>query len=259
MPFAENPKRRLNDLLCDGVIAEDLPDFATLLNLHAKLQAEHCDKRVLATLDDPGQAVYTSFHTISTHGLDSTDGYDLSDLPPECFEDGEHIGHFSTEAELPILLANLRKRAEGVTFENACGVLYWDVGGGTPTPDAVMREAEKVLSIERDHESHLQFVPVARAADALAALPNGYFYGSLDPMQSYAVAMHLEQKHGFGLFGVGSRYFGYRSEAPVVGESAASLAADVVALYKDAPPEAEARLAEALEGKDWLLLRYTES
>lgn len=259
IPFSQDPPRRLRDLLCDGVLAENLTDFATLLDLHTQFQAEQSDKRVLATLDDPGQAVYTSFHTTFTHNLESTEGHDLSDLPPECFEEGEHIGQFTTEAELPILLANLRRLAEGVTFEDARGVLFWDMGEDTPTPDAVMRTPDEAVRMDRDRESHFQFVPVERAADALAALPNGYFYGSLNPMQSYAVAKHLEDKHGFGLFGVGARYFGYRSAAPATSDAATALARDIVSLYGDAPPQAVTALADAIEGKDWLLLRYTES
>lgn len=259
IPFSEDPPRRLRDLLCDGVMAENLSDFATLLDLHAKLQVEHPDRRILATLDDPGQAVYTSFHTTFKHRLESTEGHDLSGLPPECFEDGKHIGHFSTEAEFPFLLANLRKLAKDVQFSDARGVLYWDMGEDTPTPDAVMRSPEEALRMDRDRESHFQFVPVERAADALAALPNGYFYGSLNPMQSYAVAKHLEDEYGFGLFGIGSRYFGYRSASPASAEVAAALAADIASLYEDAPPQAVTALADAIEGKDWLLLRYTES
>lgn len=259
-PFAENDKKRFHDLLCDGVIVENLADFAALLEMYRKLQADHPDKRVLASLDDPGQAVYTSFHAIGKHGLEDTEGHDLSGLGPECFEDGEHLGYLSTEAELPILLANLQKRAADVGFEDACGVLQWEGGSvdGPAFPDALMLDPDGAM-LNDLREVHVQFVSVKSAADALAAFPNGYFTCDLDPMQNYAIAKHLEQTHGMALFGVGASNLGFIRSARLDHPQAVALARDIMKIYQGGPGDAVERLASALTGKDWLLLRYSES
>lgn len=260
-PFSENPKKRLNDLICDGVIAENLGDFATLRATYASLQLEHPDRHVLATLEDPGQAVYTSFHAIEKHQLDDTEGHDLSKLGPECFEDGEHLGYLTTEAELPIRLANLKLRSAQTTFEDACGVLYWEGGAheGPAFPDTLMLEPDAALAPELVREVHFQFVPVVNAADSLAALPNGYFTCDLTPMQSYAVTQYLEKHYELKLFGVGASSLGFLRNKALTRNEADALARDLVKLYQEAPADAVERLIEVLTGKDWLLLRYTES
>jgi hypothetical protein len=104
VPFAEAMPRTFNTLLCDGVTAHDLSSFAALLALHARLQAEHPKVRVLATLDDLGQACYTSGHATEAVELDDVAGHDLSGLGDDVFEDGEHRGYLSylsTPAEFP--------------------------------------------------------------------------------------------------------------------------------------------------------------
>lgn len=261
IPFAENLRPRFVEFLCDGVIAENIGDFLKLRELHAVLQAEHPQLCVLATLDDPGQSAYTSGHAIEKHGLDDTQGHDLSVLGPECFEDGTHRGYLTTPAEFPIRLANLKARAAKTTFADARGVLPWegDDDEAPACPDAVMRDPDAALRMAWLDEVHFQFVPVTAAADALAAFPNGYFTCDLTPMQNYAVARHLEQHHAMVLFGVGASYLGFIRDGALTANEAVALARDIVTLYGEAPGDAVHRLADALTGKDWLLLRYTES
>ncbi len=50
----------------------------------------------------------------------------------------------------------------------------------------------------------IQLVPVRRAADVLAAFPNGYFKPDLSPMQNHVLARTLEERHGLALFGIGA-------------------------------------------------------
>ncbi|HWU94747.1 MAG TPA: hypothetical protein VN029_04070, partial [Sphingomonas sp.] len=227
IPFAEDKPHSFNELLCDGVAAPGLGSFAELLALHARLQVERPEVRVLASLDDRGQAEYTSGHAIEDSDLDSTEGHDLSGLGPDAFEDGAHRGYLSTPEEFPIRLANLRARPAEV--DESRETLAWegeahDILAANRDPDAVLRiETEQVL---------FQFVPVTQAADALAAFPNGYFSCDLDPFESHALARHLEAEHGLGLFGVGASYLGFRSTAPLDAGAAARLAADVARFYE---------------------------
>lgn len=261
IPFAENQRPRFVEYLCDGVIAERLPNFATLVQIYRDLQAQHPAKRVLATLDDPGQAAYTSGHAIDKHALDETQGHDLSALGPECFEDGAHRGYLTTPAEFPIRLANLKARAANTSFADCRGVLPWegDDDEAPACPDAVMRDPDAALRMAWLDEVHFQFVPVTAAADALAAIPNGYFTTDLTPMQNYAMAQHLADKHALALFGVGASYLGFVCDKALPPNAAVALAQDLVSLYCDAPGDGTQRLADALSGKDWLLLRYTEN
>jgi len=260
IPLREDEKRRLSGLLCDGVIAENLGSFEALCETYEDLQAEHSDRRVLVTLDNPYQALYTSGHATNKHHLDDTEGHDLSGLPPECFEDGKHLGYLTTEAELPITLANLKGLSANTSFDDACGLLPWN--GGDPeapkTPDALIKSPGEALGPELSREFYFQFVPVNDAADALAALPNGYFAGDLSPMQSYAVAKHLDAHHGFKLFGVGASNLGFVRSAALNVDEAAALAEDIARLHVEAPSDATERLTAALEGKRWVLLRYSE-
>ncbi|WP_423607014.1 hypothetical protein [Sphingomonas sp. MS122] len=258
VPFAQARPRLFNELLCDGVTAHNLPTFAELLALHARLQAEHPRHRVLASLDDLGQAGYTSGHGTEVHGLDDVEGHDLSRLG-DLFEDGAHPGYLSTPAEFPIRLANLRRGAASVGLEQVRGELQWKTTGDANDPVTFNRDPEAALGIAREKGILFQFVPVESAADMIAAFPNGYFQGDLNPFQNHAVARYLEAEHGLALFGIGSRFLGFRRDLPLTDGDAHRLAAALCDLYADTPELAARELADLLTGRDWLLFRYTES
>ncbi len=259
VPFAQAMPRTFNTLLCDGVTAHDLPDFAALLALHARLQRERADRRLLASLDDLGQACYTSGHGTDANDLDDIEGHDLSGLDAALFEDGEHRGYLSTPAEFPIRLANLLKRAGPVALGDVAGLLDWETPGDANDPITINDDPDAALHIAGEREVIFQFVPVTSAAEAIAAFPNGYFASDLDPMQNLVLARHLETDYGLSLFGIGSRFLGFRRERPLDEATAQALATGIAALYAGSPAEAADALARLLTGRDWLLLRYTES
>ena len=259
VPFAEAMPLTFNTLLCDGVTAHNLPSFAELLALHARLQRERPDRRVLASLDELGQACYTSGHATDFHWLDNVEGHDLSGLGEDLFEDGEHLGHLSTPAEFPIRLANLLKLAQAVDLGQVAGALDWATPGDANDLVTVNSDPERALRISREKEVIFQFVPVVSAADAIAAFPNGYFNSDLNPMQNHALARHLESEYGLALFGIGSRFLGFRREEALGEHEARALAAELAALYRGTTQAAADELARLIAGRDWLLLRYTES
>jgi hypothetical protein len=259
IPFAEGKPRTFTELLCDGVTAHNLASFADLLALHARLQQDRPDVRVLASLDNLGQAGYTSGHCIETHGLDAIDGRDVSALPRDAFEDGEYLGFLTTRAAFPIRLENLMDAAAGVTIQAAAGVLPWQTPGDSNDLVTVNNDPEQALRIAGEPEVVFQFVPVKAAADALAAFPNGYFSSDLTPIQNLAVARRLEATYGLALFGVGSRFLGFRRGEPFGEAEAQALSDELVGLYEETPPEAAGLLARVVSGRTWLLFRYTES
>jgi hypothetical protein len=240
VPFAEGKPLTFNTLLCDGVTARNLPSFAELLAVHARLQREQPDLIVLASLDDLGQAAYTSGHCADTHALDEVEDED-------------------EEAEFPDRLANFLKltgKAKGARF---AGVLDWETDGDSNDPVTVNADPEAALRIAKEKHVIFQLVPVSSAADAIAAFPNGYFNSDLTPMQNHALARRLDTQYGLALFGIGSRFLGFRRGEPLGDETAATLAAEIAGWYRGTPPGAADALARLIAGRDWLLLRYTES
>ena len=88
-----------------------------MVAFYDKQLGENSSFSFLYTLDDLGQACYTSMHACLTHGLNDSDGHDLSQLSSECFEDGEHKGYLSRKEEFYIREANFRKKAKDVSLE----------------------------------------------------------------------------------------------------------------------------------------------
>lgn len=259
VPFAEARPLTFCELLCDGVTAHHLSCFAELMAVHASLQRERPDLFVLATLDDLAQACYTCGHSTYVNELDDIEGHDLSALPEDLFEEGEHPGYLSRPAEFPIRLANLLEKARSVEVGQLAGLLNFATGGEGSDLVAINRDPDRALRIQEEKEVLFQFVPVASAADSIAAFPNGYFRSDLDPMQNHALAGHLEGAYGLALFGIGASYLAFRSKGALSGDAARSLAGELAALYAGTPSTAAADLARLVVGRDWLLLRYTES
>lgn len=251
VPFSETPPRLFNTILCDGVTAQNLPSFAELRALHARLQAERPGQHVLASLDDLGQAAYTSGHSTEVHRLDDAEADDPVDsIPP-------HPGYLNTPADFPVRLANLLRSA--VELEAVRGLLFWETSGDANDLITINRDPDAVLRIAQEKDVIFQFAPVASAADTIAAFPNGYFHGDLSPFQNHALARYLETEYGFTLFGIGSRFLGFRREFPLPDEDSHRLADMLCGLYAETPPAAPLELADLLAGRDWMLFRYTES
>lgn len=259
VPFTETKPKTFSPLLCDGLTARHLRSFKDLLALHARLQREHADVCVLASLDNLVQASYTSGHSIDLNALDDVQGHDLSGLGAEVFEDGEHLGYLSTVAEFPIRLANLVERARGTELAQIHGLLDWATLGDANSLVEINENPERALLIAQEKDVLFQFVPVRSAAQAIAAFPNGYFRSDLDPMQNYVLARHLEAKYDLSLFGIGASMLGFRRQAALGEDTARTLATELAALYARSPPAAADDLARLLTGRDWLLFRYTES
>lgn len=218
----------------------------------------HPGAHLLATLDDLHQAFYTSGHAIHAHDLDRTDGHDISGLPASCFEAGEHRGHFSTPEELPIRLANMEHQICALQFSDLKTRKYWTPPDG-PIPSVLSAD---LSSVPREKRSLIQIVPVSRAADALVALPNGYFHDDFSPAENLVLARYLEDEHGWRLFGVGATYLGFMRDTPMSQTQLARLSSILAELYKPADPastDAEppaVSIQEMLTGRTVFYLGY---
>ncbi len=240
IPFAQERPHLFTELLCDGCIVRNVKSFDQFVQLLRDLQREHDDCRILASLDDLGQAAYTSGHTIDTHDLDRVEGCD-------------------DVATFAVRHANLVAQIGAVQFDRLTHILDWAQPGEDNDVITINVAPDSALGLAREKEFIVQHVPVVRASDALAAFPNGYFQGDLSPTQNYVLARHLEDRHGLHLFAVGSRFLGFWRDAPLTRADAGAVAQDIASIYSDVPDNAVDRLVDLLIDRDTLLVRYTES
>lgn len=84
------PNLSCMEILFDSFVIKNLKSFNELLELYQTYKQHNSGKTLILTLDDLGQAEYTSSHSIMSNDLDATEGYDLSNLYSTCFEENEH-------------------------------------------------------------------------------------------------------------------------------------------------------------------------
>ncbi len=244
------------EILCEGFLITAIDSFEQLLRLHAQYAIANPGHSVLMSLDDLGQAQYTSAHAVLFHELDDTDGHDLSGVDASVFEDGEHIGYLSTRSEFFIREENFKRRARGVTFDDACQ-------RGLQLDDDQFEVLERIHAAPElvlDDAVIAWIVPVRDSALALCANPNGYFTSDLNPFENHALARHLQDEYGYTLFGIGASCIGFQRASPLGAELAQRLVADLARLYNCPTGEETAgRLLKIVEDRAILILKYTEN
>ncbi len=249
----DNPARGL----CDEYRLSDIASMAELRDFADRIEAERPGHRVLFSLDDVHQAIYTSGHATMKHGLDDTAGFDLSGLPDACFEDGEHRGYLTTTAEFPIRATNFARLVAGATFDDAC---RFDLTLDREALDDWFGFQDDPLTLPDRPVAALP-VPADVPEDMLAAFPNGYFTCDLGPALNVAVARHFRKAHGYDLFGIGASWLGLWRRTPPSDAELDGITADFRALYhiddaawRDLHP----RVTTAIAGRSHLWLRYSE-
>ncbi len=88
------------------------------------------------------------------------------------------------------------------------------------TPDLIVDEVVCV-----------QQVPVDRDDLLIAALPNGYFSADWDIFQNHALIRHLQEHHGYRLFGLGASWLGFQRDSAPSPAQANALVADLQRVY----------------------------
>jgi hypothetical protein len=250
--YRQGEPKTFKTLLCHGnEVRGRWPSLRALADFTLSEASAHPGHHLLATLDDLGQACYTSGHAIDFHDLDNTEGHDLSGLDPAAFEDGAHVGYLSTASEFGIRRENLLRKAAGVSFDDLRGKLLW-------TPGSSILDVATHHADELDGEMYIQIVPVAHAWQTVAAFPNGYFTDDLSPMEVCALARRFEEMHDHRLFGIGASYLGFARNGAMDAPAAHALAEDILTLYLNADGAGlQTKLADFIAGADCFLLPYT--
>ena len=244
------------DFLCSRYRIKQPMSTAALLEALDALAKEKPDFRFLMTLDFFPQACYTSMHAKMTHELDSTEGFDLSGLPAECFEEGEHLGYLTHKAEFFIQKANYERRLDQVSFDSLCDKqigLYSEGDNETP---AFERDLASVVD---DREAYILEVPVTEQYETIYAFPNGYFQPDLNPMENLKLAQRMAVDYDYHLIGIGSEFLAYRRRSQLDEQSTSGLIDMLAKIYRDNISGALAgRLRDCIQTNDILLLRYQE-
>lgn len=163
------PGQTKRTLLYETHYIKEPGTLEALVATYKQYRDNHPGKTVLLTLDDLGQAEYTSTHATINNNLDDTEGHDLSGIDPACFEDGEHLGYLSTPSEFFIRKENFLQQARNTDFAAVCAK------GMTIDED----EIELLEEINEDPLSYigkpllLKIVPVEKSYEAISGFPNG--------------------------------------------------------------------------------------
>ena len=242
-----------NENLFDSFIIENLNSFDELIEVYQTYKQNNSDKTIILTLDDLGQAEYTSGHSIHSNDLDETEGFDLSGLDKACFEDGEHVGYLTTPSEFFIRKENILKQTEDISFNSVC-------------EKELTIDEDEILILEKinlspfeylDEQIILKIVPVEKSYEGICGFPNGYFSVDLNPFENYALARHLFEKYGFELFGIGASFLGFIRNGNLEENKVKELITDLSKLYNTTEKTFD-KFAEIVKNQNYLFLKYTE-
>ncbi|MCH8620389.1 DUF4253 domain-containing protein [Undibacterium sp. TS12] len=241
--------------LCDRYACQQISGAADMIATYHSLLDKNPGYRFLFTLDDLGQALYTSMHASSGEDLDDVEGYDLSHLPASCFEDGQHLGYLTCKEELFIVRGNIEKKCRELDFEDVCarGIsLFHD------SIDEFKQANQDILSI-LDEECFILKVPVTHQYETICAFPNGYFSCDLSPMENLLFARLLDEQFGYQLIGIGASYVAFLKTRELDESEIQSMITMLARVYADEFNETlTSLLADMIRGQEILVLTYTE-
>ena len=256
IPFSQEQPRLFSDKVCDGVIIRHPESFAHLRAMLHEQQLSRAEEQAFLLFDDVYQASYTSGHVAEALDLASLEGRDLSAYDPSLIDND--FPQAACPELFPERLENFRRylESEGSSFPER--TLMWSDPDQADDLIFANDNPDQALLIASEREFVVQFAPVAKAAEILAAFPNGYFHGDLTPAQNFALSEVLAQENGLHLRGIGSRFLLFCSAAALPQQAARRAVRTVLALYDEVPIEAEEALTALLTDRDWLLVRYSE-
>lgn len=218
--------------------------WSAVLDALSELEASTAsDERLLLTLDNLPQCLYTSGHARNRHDLDGDVEYPDDDSPTALYS-----------YEAAVIRTALHALHDPGRAES------WESLAADPTDTTVVdalavvnRQPERLF--ETTHV--VQRAQVPTPADLLASIPNGYFEGDWSPFASHTVARRMHDQHGYALIGVGASTLAFQRTAAASPDPTA-LIADVQHLYGAADSPAWDKVRDAVTDSPILVLGYAE-
>ncbi|MDH5325474.1 MAG: hypothetical protein OEZ58_14155 [Gammaproteobacteria bacterium] len=251
----EYRKPYCEDFLCEYFRIHELSNIDELISEVKKRTEESPDYKYLVTLDDIGQASYTSMHSKMYNALDGGDWIAKEKIDGS-WMDGDYLrDDLGFEQKFLIRRFGFKHGLEGVGFDDIYEkLLYLD---GESREELI--EANQNLVTLMDKEAYLLKVPVRYSYESIYAFPNGYFSCDLSPFENYHLAKHLEVNYDYHLFGIGASYIAFRKGVGFKKEDLSGLIDLLSKIYvKDKDEELIEFLQETIMNKQILTLRYSE-
>lgn len=243
------------DFLCDRYRVRSVTSSRELIETYRALKSRQPTVSFLFTLDDLGQACYTSMHAKTFYDLDEVEGFDLSQLGPECFEEGEHKGYLTSKAELFIREANYLRGLQGTSLED---VSSKQISPYARSIDDFVSANENIATV-LDEEVYVLAVERPHGYQALYAFPNGYFSCDLNPFETFVLARHMEEHFGYVLVGIGASRLAFLASQKLEASEVRHLLQFLRQVYASAWNDSMHAVAEEYVARGGLLiLRYTE-
>lgn len=230
-----------DDFLCDRYAVLSLADTPDFVASYRALKAAKPNSSFLLTLDDFGQACYTSMHAKERFALDRGD---------ESSDDGSGL---TFRHELFVRRANIEAHLGQASLDQviAKGILLFDA-----SVEEFISANENIVNCV-DEEAFLLEVELPHSYQAIVAFPNGYFDDDLNPFENMLFAKHMADEYGYELVGMGASLLAFLPEQPLDEAACASLVALLRAVYAARWDERVERLArQYVEAGSLLVLRY---
>lgn len=201
----EYRKEYCEDFLCEYYRIHELADVNELLDEIEILSQENKGYRFIITLDDIGQASYTSMHSKMSNELDDGKWLSKENIDPSWMDGSFLRDDLNFDQQFLIRRLGFKHGLSAVKFEDVFKKLLFL---NEESRKEVIESNKNPLSII-DKEVYLLKVPVEFSYEAIYSFPNGYFSCDLSPFENYRLAEHLEKEYGFELFGIGASYISF--------------------------------------------------
>ncbi|MCP9625142.1 hypothetical protein FOH10_15240 [Nocardia otitidiscaviarum] len=217
--------------------------FAEVLGALAEFRPAHPTARLLCTLDDLSQCLYTSMHASMDDRLGDEEGYDEND--PVATHDADN-------ARVARTAAALENRTLRVEWDSLAPKTFAD-----DTKVAAIVGANRNLDGILDNSVLIERVPVSRDDLAIAGIPNGYFSDDWDIFHNHAIIERMAG-HGYRHIGVGASFLAFDRPEPLPTAQVEGVIVDLTHLYGSADSSLWKELASLLIEQNLLVIGYTE-
>jgi len=251
-----------NTFLAKVQQVDNIQSEAEMIETYLRLNSNSQSSRFIYTLDDLGQACYTSMHSIDEFGLDVSDGYDLAGLEASCFdektntfclkdEDGYDKCYLTNLDEFFIREGNFTKGIAKVSMKD---IKKKNIILDRDNFKFYNQDITNIL----DEEVYLLEVPVKNFYKAIIAFPNGYFNDDLTPFENYFLSQMLEEKFGYTLFGIGASTLAFYRTEPINEVLIQKLAKKLSKIYRADEGSYYSVFEDILNTRKLLVLKYVD-